>query len=44
MQQSVLVERIHIKLDDDWMSIIFLNMISGEQFCSDLVVHKEIYL
>lgn len=44
MQQSVLVERTHIKLGDDWMSIILFNMTSGEQFCSDLVVYKEIYI
>lgn len=44
MQQSVLAERIHIKLGDNRMSIIFFNMISGEQFCSDLVVYKEIYI
>lgn len=44
MQQSVLVVRTHIKLGDDWMSIIFFNMVLGEQLCSDLVVYKEIYI
>lgn len=44
MQQSVLIERIHIKLGDDWMSIIFFNVISGGQSCSGLVVYKEMYI